>query len=224
MPGTSQIVLTPKGEAKLRAFVNATAQAAQSFLAFKMASLRSEVALRAPSSEIEAQALSQGTVEGAPVKGRTIEQIQFQLGLVGTPDGGRFIRQGDQVSLREAIATDPVVTRRQLDVMTAGIGDASRINRLTGFYWNTRKRGIQGPTLPFNGAYVQAMEDGGVIWTVVPRPGTRALEPEPGVLAQQMRKTVGPYRMFRGTLFNRADEIRREFAEAIRDRVSERSR
>ena len=162
--------------------------------------------------------LSRGVVEGG-VKGRSLAGLQFRQGFIGTPEGERFIRQGEQVSLREAIVTDPLRTTRRLDLMLAGIGDTKRINRLTGFFWNTRKRGIQGPTLPFNEAYVQAMEDGGLIWTVVPRPGTKGLEPEPGIVAQRMRKTVGPYRMFRGTLFSRQAGMRERLMAQIRSAV-----
>lgn len=216
------IVLTPKGQQKLQDAIQAVAEATQIALAREMQTLRERVAERTPSSEEEAEILSRGVIEGA-VKGRSIADLQFRAGFVGTPEGGRFIRQGEQLSLREAILTDPILVTRQFDRMIAAIGNANRINLLTGFYWNTRKRGIQGPTLPFNQAYVQAMEDGGLVWTVVPRPGTKALEPEPGVLARRMRKTVGPYRMFKGALFagqaGLSDRVRAGIRAAMR-RVS----
>ncbi len=145
----------------------------------------------APAPAVEAQLLSEGFVTAGPAGNRGAGSV------VGTPDDGRFIRQGDQVSLQEAIQTEPIIQTNQLETrIFVGTCSASRINARTGFYWNTRRRGIQGPTQPFNRAYVQAVESGGVVWTVIPRPGTVALEPEPGVIATAMAKTMRPYRMF----------------------------
>jgi hypothetical protein len=184
MPGG----LTPKGQQKLQAAINAAAQAAQIWAAREAQTLRAEAARRAPSAEEEAELLSRG--------------VSPTSGVLGTPEGGRFVRQGGQTSLREAIATDPIRTRRQIDRITAGIGNVARINTLTGFYWGTRRRGIQGPTEPFNRAYLQAVENGGAIWVVVPRPDNRSgrLEPEPDRVTRQMIKTMPPFRMYSGAL------------------------
>lgn len=116
--------------------------------------------------------------------------------LIGTPEGGRFVRT-TELSLREAIATDAIVVHRRSPTQVAvGTGSPEAINAKTGFRWNTRRRGLQGPTFPFNFAWVQAVEDGGAVWVVVPRAGNRFLEPEPGVLTNRMVKTVQPHRMF----------------------------
>lgn len=217
MPPVGQFVLTPKGQEKLRAAMQRAAEAAQINLAREMQLLRSEVAARAPSSEEEGRLLSRG------VNTNQAGGIGFGLGLIGTPEGGRFIRQGEMISLREAIQTEPIKTVRRIDRMLAGIGDPDFINARTGFYWQTRSRGIQGPTLPFNRAYLQALENGGLVWIVVPRPENRRgrLEPEPGVTARSMVKTLPPQRMYRGTLFARQAEVRQRLGTAIRSAVRE---
>jgi hypothetical protein len=145
-------------------------------------------AKNAPAPEVEGRLLSRGVAEGGRLSGATI----------GTPEGGRFLRESF-VSVQEAIATDPVITERTAGPATlvvARTGNPAIINAKTGFFWRTRKRGIQGPTYPFNRAYVQALENGGAVWVVVPRQGTRGLEPEPGVLAKRMVKTLPPYQMY----------------------------
>src|SRR6185295_18196799 len=182
MPGVSAITLTAKGLKKLQDAMQAAAEAAQIGLAREMQGLRAEVSLRAPSSDEEAVMLSEGIAQN--IAGGNV----FQGGYVGTPDGGRFMRLGQMVPIREAIYSEPIRTRRQLDRIVAGIGDPDWINARTGFSWDTRKRGVQGPTLPFNRAYVQALERGGASWVVVPRPDNRgprglsgSLEPDDGL-------------------------------------------
>ncbi len=213
------ITLTPAGLAKIKAAVDAAAQAAQIGVARTVIALRSEVAARAPSSEEEARLLSRGTATSfGPGFG-------MGSGIVGTPEEGRFIRQGEMVSLREAITSEPISTIRRLDRILGGIGSASYLNARTGFFWRTRRRGIQGPTLPFNRAYVQALENGGAIWTVIPRPDnrTRVLEPEPGVIASVMVKVLPPRRMFRGALTARGAGIKQELGASIRQAFRERT-
>lgn len=209
------IALTVKGQQKLQAAIAAAAQAAEIWAAREVQGLRAEAAQRAPSSEEEAELLSRGI---SPTKG-----------VLGTPDEGRFIRQGGQTSLREAIATDPIRTRSRLDRITAGIGNATRINTLTGFYWATRSsrfalgggRGIQGPTEPFNRAYLQAVENGGGVWVVTPRPDNRKglLEPEPGRITKQMLKTMPPFRMYSGALGSRREGMKARLIAAVRQDV-----
>lgn len=215
MPGVSAITLTAKGLKKLRDAMQAAAEAAQIGVFREMQGLRAEVASRAPSSEEEGVLLSRG------VNTNQAGGIGFGIGLIGTPEGGRFIRQGEMVSIREAIGQEPIKTRRQLDRIMAGIGDPTTINAKTGFFWNTRKRGIQGPTLPFNRAYVQALENGGLVWRVVPRPENRRnrLEPEDGVTVRAMVKTIPPQRMYRGTLYDRQADVRDRLLAGIRSAV-----
>jgi hypothetical protein len=215
----SAITLTPKGQAKIQAAIRAATEALQIGLAREMQLLRTEVSLRAPSSEEEAVMLSEGIA--ANIAGGNV----FSGGYVGTPDGGRFQRLGAMIPIREAIYSEPLQTRRQLDRMVAGIGSPAWINARTGFSWDTRKRGVQGPTLPFNQAYVQALENGGV-WVVVPRPENRgprglpgSLEPEEGLLTRRMVKTLQPRRMYASTLVARSGQLRNTLRAAVQQAV-----
>lgn len=226
MPTVSQIVLTPQGQAKLARAIRAVGDAIQIGLAREMQALRAAAAARAPSPDEEAQLLSRGVSTNQPGGNVTAS------GEIGTPDGGRFIKVGDMLPLREAMADERIRTVRQLDQFFAGIGDPETLNARTGFSWATRRRGIQGPTLPFNRAYVQAMERGGV-WIVKPRPENRSfgnattgfvqgnLEPEDGVYTREMVKTLPPRRMYAGTLFDRAAQIRRDILGAAKTAVQE---
>jgi hypothetical protein len=209
------LLLTPKGQRKIQAALQAAAQAAQIGVAREVQGLRAEAARRAPSSEDEARLLSRGVAQG------NMGGLGFGLGIFGTPEGGRFLRQGGQVSLREAIVTEPIQTQRKFDRIVAGIGSPGRINARTGFYWATGRRGIQGPTEPFNRAYLQAVENGGLVWTVRPRPDNRRglLEPEPGRLTRQMLKTIPPFRMYSGAFGNRKAGIKERLIQAIRTEV-----
>lgn len=214
------LTLTAAGQAKIQAAMRAAAEAAQIGLAREMQGLRTEVSLRAPSSDEEAVMLSEGIAQN--LAGGNV----FAGGYVGTPDGGRFIRQGDMVPIREAIYSEPIRTSRQIDRIFAGIGNPEWINARTGFSWDTRKRGVQGPTLPFNRAYVQTLENGGASWVVVPRPENRgprgipgSLEPEDGVLTRKMVKTLQPRRMYSSTLFARRTEVSRRLFSGIRNAV-----
>jgi len=204
------IVLTPTGQEKLRRAVNAVGQALQIGLAREMQLLRTEASLRAPSSEEEAEMLSRGVPDNL-AGGNLVSSG----GEVGTPNGGRFLRLGSMIPVREAISQEPISTGRQLDRIVAGIGNPEWINARTGFSWDTRKRGVQGPTLPFNRAYIQTLERGGAAWVVVPRPENRGprglpgtLEPEEDVLTRRMVKTLKPQRMYASTLFARTGRLR----------------
>lgn len=202
-------ILTERGRRKLQSVKAAARQAAARVIAQEIQKVREMAAAGAPDPASEAIVLSSGQAQQGIFAGQT----------VGTPEGDRFIRLGGQMSLREAILTDPVTTRVTRGRVVFSTGNMALINTKTGFFWATRKRGIQGPTLPFNAAYVQAVEDGGVVWTVVPRPGTRSLEPEPGVFTQQMAKTVRPYGMFRRALATRDPQMRSSLRAQVRREV-----
>lgn len=210
------LTLTPKGQQKLEAAILAAKQAVQVWAAREVIDLRDEAARRAPSSEEEAKLLSRGLAQGGMGLG-----INVGIGVFGTPDGDRFLRQGDQVSLREAITTDPIKTSDSGDRFYAGVGSSQRINEKTGFYWRTRRRGIIGPTEPFNRNYLRAVEDGGLVWTVTPRPDNknRVLEPEDGRVTREMLKTIPPFRMFGGAFGARKAGMIQRAADAVRTEV-----
>lgn len=198
-------VLTPQGRRKIEAVTLAVRQALERGLAFEALAMRAAAAALAPSPDDEAKLLSMGRAAGGAFSGQ----------ILGTPEGGRFQRLGGQISLREAIATDPIQIRRGLRVLV-GTGAPATINARTGFFWQTRKRGLQGPTEPFNRAYVQAVENGGVVWTVVPRDSRRSLEPEDSVFVRTMTKTMPPFQMFRRAVAGRREAARARLRATVR--------
>mgnify|MGYP001598665515 FL=1 len=208
------LFLTAAGIIKLGSFVAAVRQALQIGLAREAQEFRAVAAAGAPSPEAEAVLLSRGVPGSGP--GQVGVGGGIAGGVIGTPEGGRFLRQGAQVSLREAILTDRIVQTTTPDRVTAGTGNPGVINQKTGFFWQTRRRGIQGPTEPFNHAYVQAAENGGVVWVVRPRSGTRGLEPEPGIITHTMVKTMPPFQMYRRSLFTQREIARQRLSVAVR--------
>ena len=229
MPSTLE--LTPAGKAKIERFLARVQAAAQAFVTDTALRLREAVAAQAPSETEEAQMLSQGVdTRNAVASGLTQAQQRRNLsgsrdravGLFGTPAGGRFLREEGMVSVRTAISEDKIDYAVDGDLAVAGTGSPERINQRTGFSWQTRSRGIQGPTYPFNYAYLQALEFGGLVWTVIPRPGTKALEPEPNRISFRMTKTLQPRRMYRGTLFASLPLIQTAFAGKMREAARNR--
>lgn len=213
MPPTT-LRLTAQGERKLQNCVNAAFQAARAGLRREVTRMRTDASQAAPSPEEEARLLSRGVIQSGRLSGIT----------AGVPEGGRFMREG-LMSMSEAIRLDPVVEGSTdfgfagSTIVLMGTGDPTQLNRLTGFFWRTRRRGMQGPTFPFNQRLAQAYEFGGLVWIVVPRPGTRALEPEQGVLAQRMAKTVPPFAMYRRARLGRRAQAVNALRQDIRQRV-----
>jgi hypothetical protein len=173
-------MLTAKGRKKLQDAQRVARQALQTRLRIEALATKKLAAAFAPSEAEEAELLS---------RGESVETGQ----VVGTPSGGRFER-GGYASLGAAIEEDDITMLARGPVVVAETGHPSRINERTGFYWGTRSRGRQGPTLPFDEHYVEAMEFGG-IWIVIPR-GPWGLEPEDGFTTMRMDKTLPPRRMF----------------------------
>jgi len=198
MATEARLVLTETGRQKLISVALAARAASEEGLRQAMIGGRAVAAAAAPSPEDEARLLSQGLAEG------TVRDVFSSGGtIVGTNEEGRFLRmQGPaagMMSTREAILDDPVVITSGRDQVRGTTGRAERINAITGFSWITRRRGLQGPTFPFNRRLLQAWEWGGAVWRVVPRPENRSrmLEPEPGLAVRAMTKTVLPRGMFR---------------------------
>jgi hypothetical protein len=205
-----ELTLTAKGRAKIAKVLAAAIQGAEEGLFDVVRTMREGAAELAPTPAQEGDLLSVGTSTDSLLGG----------GEIGTTEGGRFLRSG-MIPVQEAIRVDPIEVDRAsgTNVVTAATGDPQRINARTGFSWLTRNRGEQGPTLPFDHKWVQALEDGGA-WTVTPR-GNWLLEPEPGVTASAMHKTVAPHHMYqRARLQNRVGARNRVMA-IIRQRVRE---
>lgn len=204
MPAT----LTPQGKLRIENFISLLRVRMPATVEKIADTLKAKAAENAPSESQEARLLSAGVAQDGPRAGQT----------VGTPDGGRFFRMGSMLSMRAAIKASPnqvITTESKFTVRTAS---ASWINQRTGFYWFTKRRGLQGPTLPFNRNYLQALEYGGAVWVVRPRlaginlnnlnaimkvmmgGGPLGLHPEDGVFTSSMIKTMPPYRMFKAAV------------------------
>lgn len=184
MAFSGKMQITSKGLAKFQSFKALIRVEAQSSIIKGVGVLRANAASRAPGQREEAELVSQGAPGGA---GKYPGG-----GIVGIPDGGRHIPEGPGV--RTAILDSPIEVAPIPTGSVAWTGSAERINRAADFSWNTATRGRQGPTQPFNRNFLMALEEGGV-WIVVPR--TRALlNPEPGVTAGIMGKTIKPRHMF----------------------------
>src|ERR1041385_1884030 len=156
--------LTDKGRAKLAEVRNAVRVGVYETARQIAVRMLAAAAATAPSEAEEAELLSEGVTAG----GRS----------VGVPDGDRFIRQGGNISAREALLGGPVVPQWSDQVVAVPLANSARLNLLTGFSWMRRNRalGLQGPTYPYQFRYMEALEFGGV-WFVVPRSGTLALAP-----------------------------------------------
>jgi hypothetical protein len=178
------VTLTPAGQLKINSVIRAAIQGAEIGLFRAVEAMRDRAAAIAPSPTEEAELLSAGTPDGGFFGGATI----------GTP--WAFLREG-MVPVQEAIRTDPIVVERAggaTSLVQASTGSVSRISARTGFSWMTRSRGVQGPTLPYDRQWLYALEFGGA-WEVTPR-GDWQLEPEEGIFASRMHKTVAPRAMY----------------------------
>jgi len=190
-----EIKLTASGRRKLRTLEKRISGIAERVLKEGMEGIvKPEVMNRAPGPEEEARMLSAGKIEGQgalafdPIGLSAIPRF----GEAGTPEGGRFLKEGHG-SIRNVIARDKIVMSRSGNKVYAKFGNTRWINQRTGFSWRTASGDVRN-TKPFNRKLIQSLEHGGT-WVVRPRT-SKFLHPEPGVYATQMRKTLPAIRMF----------------------------
>jgi hypothetical protein len=193
---TPKLTITVKGKKKIQEAERAVRFATVQAMLRTMPEYLRLLASFSPTPTQERQLLSEGTIFGGRyvTRGPRKGELETSQQTVGTPKGGRFLRTGNQMSVRAAIAeSEPVVrsTPARIFVTTAR---AQEINAKTGFSWRTKHRGIQD-TEPYNHRLMQALEDGGV-WEVRRR-SSALLNPEPGVYAGRMIKTLEPWGMYR---------------------------
>lgn len=182
--------VTAKGKNKIKRIERALLEAMERTLRNGARDYKRTLAATMPDEEEEAELLSVGDADIAVPAGNMVHSIGVESD-VGTPEGGRFLKVGGMLPLRQAILRSSVtITKRGPRTLVMTTAKDSEINAKSGFSWATRQRGIQGPTLPFNRNLMQAMNDGGV-WEVFPR-GGRLLNPDEGVLATRMVKTLQP--------------------------------
>lgn len=210
MPITARLVLTPKGQTKLANVINAALGSSRAGVVLLTTEARRRATQFAPSPGEEAEILSRGVAHDVIRGGGG--------GIVGTKEDGRFLKQGADVWLQDAIATDPIEIQDQGLRIYGRTGRPSRINSRASFHWSTRRRGMQGPTFPFNRALVESFEYGGV-WIVDPRPGGHALEPEDNLITRLMTKTIPPRQMYFRAAATVSISDRPRFIRMVRDAV-----
>jgi len=230
LPAAIQAVLTAKGEAKLDRVVAAAKLASMEASKRGATQMRRRASAIAPSPEEEARVLSRGFATpvffGVRAEDRRSKSNPTGImpsrsvkgGYIGTPNYDRFYRGRGMVDMQVAILDDPITITIREDIISADTGRPARINRRTGFFW-MRRRGEEGPTLPFNRALVQAYEFGGATWVVVPRPDGFTLEPEPYIFTPRMVKTVRPYRMYTRAMMGGRETFKRSLNQMLRQKV-----
>lgn len=116
---------------------------------------------------------------------------RFTGGQIGTTEGGRLDYSSFK-PLPEIIRGARIKVRHTKNMMSLEIGSLSRLNNDARFDYY-RKDGQKYTANPFDGLYVQSVNDGGV-WHVRPRSDSRTnmLYPEDGVLIKAMKKEVSP--------------------------------
>jgi len=201
MPGQARFELTPQGHAKLYRAYRSTLEHSKKLLGEGSEKIvKVNASQRAPSNFEEAKILSVGTITKPFVDsfGRSRGE-----GTRGSWDPRRFMKIGNQKFLREAILGELVKVKREMDQIYVRLGDPRLYNpglsttQSIGFSW--RGAGLIRSTDDAEAGGIwryllESWEYGGS-YSVVPRTG-RALEPERGVLAAEMSKTIPQFGMF----------------------------
>ena len=150
-------------------------------------------------------------------------------GESGTGSDNRFIRGRDGV---DGVPIVDAIGEEMPILVGNGVrfGNARRMNERTIFGWRRRmlvnhrlEFGEVRTTEPFNHRYLEAMEEGGTTWIVVPRPGTTYLNPEGFIRETAMVKqtpTSGFHMFFRATTDS---GVRSAFEKAIKGIVEQES-
>ncbi|MFA6006080.1 MAG: hypothetical protein WC775_06405 [Patescibacteria group bacterium] len=136
--------------------------------------VKPEVKMRCPSEAEEAWLISMDT-QG-----------------VGTPEGGRFLRDGSESQGMSAVQAVELEKPQVIGNMVT-FGNIQNLNRRTVFSWYNRK--FEEIRTAATWIYMEILEWGGT-WTVRPQAGTKALHPEDGVFRSQMSKSIDPHLMF----------------------------
>jgi hypothetical protein len=136
--------------------------------------VKPEVKMRCPSEEEERWLISTDT-EG-----------------IGTPEGGRFLRDGSE-SQGMPVIQAVELEKPQVFGNTVLFGSKRDLNRRTVFSWYNRK--FEEIRTAAAWIYMEILEWGGT-WTVRPQSGTPLLYPEDGVAMKQMSKSIDPHLMF----------------------------
>lgn len=202
MAGQLEFRLTAQGRAKLnRVYKNALSSSRFAFKEGSEKIVKPNISKSAPGLDEERRLISIGVITKPYVspsrRGRT--------GMAGASDERRFHKGPDQFSVKQAVLMEPVEIKREREVAKVYLGRTSLYNpgrnpRFSiGFSWRGahQERSTDDSTA---GAAWQALlekwEFGGT-FSVTPRGPNLYLEPERGVLAKGMAKTIPQFGMFR---------------------------
>lgn len=194
--------LTPQGHAKLYKVYRKALEHSKKFLKEGSEKIvKVKIAQRAPNSFEEARLLCVGVITEPFVDraGRSRGS-----GTRGSWDARRFMKIGKQEFLQVAIMKEPVKVEREMDLIKTNLGrtsfysgPASEVS--IGFSWHGGGmiRSTDDPEADERWRYLlQAWEFGGTFPDIRARKPGGALEPERGVLALAMTKTLTPFSMF----------------------------
>lgn len=201
MPRRLEFRLTRAGRAKLnRVYKITQARARLSFKEGCEKIVKPNVSKRAPSLDEERRLISVGVItEPYARPGR-----RGRTGIAGAYDERRFQKGANQYPIKEAIFKEPVEIKREREVAKVYLGKTSLYNpgrnpRFSiGFSWQTH-HGERSTDDPEAGAIwrelLEKWEFGGT-FSVTARGPNIYLEPERGVLAKAMAKTIPQFNMF----------------------------
>lgn len=193
--------LTRQGRVKLnRVYKRTLASSRFSFKEGCEKIVKPNISKRAPSLDEERRLISVGVITepyvGAQRRGRT--------GIAGAYDERRFKKAANQYPVKRAVFMEPIEIKREREIARVYLGKTSLYNpgrnpRFSiGFSWRGahQDRSTDDPEAGETWRHLlESWEFGGVVFTVTPRTG-RYLEPERGVLAKAMTKTIPQFGMF----------------------------
>ena len=218
--------LTPTGMAKLARAVSIGEKALKESLSRGCTLIvKPKIANRAPTATEEATQLSTGriTVSTGP---------QGATGIVGSADERRFKKiPGKQVTLRQAIQSEPVVVNDEENTLFVNLGQSCFYNPgiavpSIGFSWQGGHEIRSTDDSEAHSAWkhlLKTWEFGGTFSNIRSRKIGGILEPEKNVRAIEMSKTIPQHNMFKfggsGSRDSLKSYIQTEFSASLKQGV-----
>jgi len=194
--------LTAQGKAKLnRVYKRALASSRFAFKEGSEKIVKPNISKSAPGLDEERRLISVGVITepyvGPSRRGRT--------GVAGASDKRRFHKGAGQYSVKQAVLMEPVDIKREREVAKVYLGRTSLYNpgrnpRFSiGFSWRGghQERSTDDPQAGQAWRTMLEKWELGGTFPVTPRGPNFYLEPERGVLAKGMMKTIPQFGMFR---------------------------
>lgn len=167
--------------------------------------VKNKIVSSAPTPAEEEKELSQGMAPG--------------VGLVGTPQNGRFFKDGLQRYVQVALAEEPVNISISGDFIQAKYGNTRNINIKIGFSWDVK--GSRRSTLYREnsawGNLIQMWEDGGSY--IVYARGNYDLNPQFGVYTPIMLKNISGRKMVKNSYMSSREILKKNIARDIKNAV-----